>query len=250
MGVLRRFEKRLEKAFEGPFARAFKGGVHPLEVARRLAREVDDGKVLGVSETFAPNRFQVRLSPDDHQRLAGAMEAMRDEMESLVISYANERGYRLVTRPSLDFFEDASLREGEFAVSSRLEEGGAAQPSMERLATGRAACEEERLGVLTVLNGEKAGLSFFLEGGKASVGRAEDNDLTLHDPLASRYHAEIERTPEGYVLRDLGSTNGTMVRGRRVMERLLEEGDVLVVGGTEMRFGLIADARGSGHGER
>ncbi len=243
MGVLRRFEKRLEKAFEGPFARAFKGGVHPLEVARRLAREVDDGKVLGVNETYAPNRFQVRLSPHDYMRLAGALEAMREEMESLVISYANERGYRLITRPSLDFQEDASLHEGEFAVASRLEEGGAAQPSTERLITGPQEYREERLGVLTVLNGEKAGLSFYLEGGKTRVGRAEDNDLKLPDPRASRYHAEIERAPEGYILRDLGSTNGTMVRGRRVMERLLEDGDILEIGGTQMRFGLITDAR-------
>ncbi len=223
--------------------RAFKGGVHPLEVARRLVREVEEGKVLGVSETMAPNRFQVRLSPADYRRLAGALEVMREEMESLLISYANERGYRLISRPRLDFMEDASLREGEFAIRSRLEEGTAAQPATERLDTRPPAHREERLGVLTVLNGEKAGLSFYLREGKTRVGRAEDNDLALPDPRASRFHAEIERVPEGYILRDLGSTNGTLVRGRKVMERLLEEGDTLLVGGTELRFGLITDAR-------
>ena len=243
MGVLRRFERKLEKAFEAPFARAFKGGVHPLEVARRLVREVDDGKVLGVSEVLAPNRFRVCLSPADYERLAGALEGMREEMESLVISYANERGYHLITRPSLDFVEDPSLREGEFSVDSRLEEGAGKQPATERVETRSLQRKEERLGVLTVLNGEKAGLSYYLEGAKARLGRAEDNDLTLPDPGASRFHAEIERVPEGYILRDLGSTNGTLVRGRRVAERLLEDGDVLSVGETEIRFGLITDAR-------
>ncbi|MBC7229952.1 MAG: DUF3662 and FHA domain-containing protein [Actinobacteria bacterium] len=241
VGVLRRFEKRLEKAFEGPFTRAFKGGVHPLEIARRLAREMDDGRAIGVSETLAPNRFQVSLSPADHERLAGALEEVRGELETLLISYANERAYHLVTRPRVDLVADASLREGEFTVSSRLEEGRGERRAASPAAYRPPEYEEGRLGVLTVLSGEQAGLRFFLKAEKIRVGRAEGNDLRLPDPRASRFHAEIERIPEGYVVRDLGSTNGTLVGGRRVAERLLEEGDVLTVGGTEMRFDLVAD---------
>ena len=182
MGVLRRFEKRLERAFESPFTRAFRGGVHPLEVARRLAREVDDGKVLGLGETLAPNRFLVRLSPPDHERLSGILEGLGAEMESLVISYANERGYHLATRPEVVFEEDVTLREGEYAVSSWLEEATKGPPATERVEIRTRDAGEERLGVLAVLNGEKAGLSFYLEGTKTSIGRAEDNDLVLPDP--------------------------------------------------------------------
>ncbi len=244
MGILRKLEKRLEKLFEEPFTRAFKGGVHPLEIARRLMREVDDARVMGIGETLAPNRFLVRLSPSDNERLSGIAGSLAAEMESLVITYANQRGYHLITRPKVDFEPDSSLREGEFTVRTSLDEPVKSEPPTERMAMGQQPPPAEgRLGMLTMLEGGNAGLSCNLEGTRTRLGRAEENDLVLPDPRASRFHAEIERTPSGYVLRDLGSTNGTLVRGRKVFERLLEDGDTLVVGGTEMRFGLIADSR-------
>jgi predicted component of type VI protein secretion system len=125
-----------------------------------------------------------------------------------------------------------------------LDEPVKAEPPTERVEVGRQqARTESRLGVLTILQGEKAGISYNLDMDRARIGRAEENDLVLADPRASRFHAEIKRAPSGYIIRDLGSTNGTMVRGRKVQERLLEDGDTLVVGGTEMRFGLINDPR-------
>jgi hypothetical protein len=239
MGVLRRFEKRLEKLFEGPFTKAFKGGVHPLEIARRLMSEVDDGRVLGVSETLAPNRFRVLLSPQDYDRLEGMLDSLAAEMETLVITYSNQKGYHLITRPQLKIESDHTLREGEFSVQASLDE-----PSRERVERElRQTRKEGQLGVLTVLKGERAGSSHNLENAISRIGRAEENDIVLADLRASRFHAEIERRPEGYVIRDLGSTNGTMVRGRRIHERLLEDGDTMTVGETEMRFSLMADTR-------
>lgn len=244
MGVLRKFEKRLEKLFEEPFAKAFKGGVHPLEIARRLMREVDDGRVLGVSETLAPNRFQVYLSPQDYDRLEGVLESLAAEMESLIITYANQRDYHLITRPQVGFESEATLHEGGFSARASLDEPARAQPPTERVGEGlRQAQSESRLGVLTVLKGDKAGFSHNLEIARSRIGRAEGNDIVLADLRASRFHAEIERTREGYVVRDLGSTNGILVRGKRVQERLLEDGDTLTLGETEMRFGLITDPR-------
>jgi len=244
MGPLRRFEKRLEKIFEEPFTRAFKGGVHPLEIARRLMREIDDGKMLGMNETLAPNHFQVRLSPRDYERLSGVSDSLASEMESLAITYTNQKDYHLITRPHLEFELDDSLREGEFSVLASLDEPLKAQPATERVEVGmRQAQEVERLGVLTILKGEGAGISYNLKAARTGVGRAEENDLVLADPRASRFHAEIERKAIGYIIRDLGSTNGTLVRGRKINERLLEDGDTLIIGETEMRFGLIADPR-------
>lgn len=244
MGTLRRFEKHLENIFEGSFTKAFKGGVHPLEIARRLVREVDDGRVMGVNETLAPNHFQVRLSPSDYQRLSGVADSLAAEMESLVITHTNQKGYHLLTRPHVGFHSDASLREGQFTIVASLDEPARAQPPAERVGVWQQhARVEDRLGVLTVLGGEKAGTSHNLEKAKTSIGRADENDLVLVDPRASRFHAEIDRAPSGYIIRDLESTNGTMVRGRRVHERLLEDGDTLTIGETEMRFGLITDPR-------
>ncbi|MBN2025559.1 MAG: DUF3662 and FHA domain-containing protein [Actinobacteria bacterium] len=244
MGTLRRFERQLENIFEGSFAKAFRGGVHPLEIARRLVREVDDGRVMGVNETLAPNHFQVRLSSPDYQRLSGVTDSLAAEMESLVIAHTNQKGYHLITRPQISFHSDTSLREGQFTIAASLDEPARAQPPTEKVGAGQQyARAENRLGVLTMLGGEKAGISHKLEKVKTSIGRAEENDLVLADPRASRFHAEIDRTPSGYIVRDLESTNGTMVRGRKVQQRLLEDGDTLTIGETEIRFGLITDPR-------
>lgn len=236
MGPLRRFEKRLEKIFEEPFSKAFRGGVHPLEIARRITREIDDAKVLGVSGTLAPNRFIVHLSQRDYERLSGVASSLAAEMEALIITHTNQRHYHLITRPGVEFHLDGSLREGEFSVAAALDEPGPA--GKERGAGTPAARAEDRTGVLTILGGEKAGTRCELEAERTRIGRAEENDLVLADPRASRFHAQVERTPSGYVLRDLESTNGTRVGGRRVRERLLEDGDIVVVGDTEIGFSV------------
>ncbi|MEW6555410.1 MAG: DUF3662 and FHA domain-containing protein [Actinomycetota bacterium] len=242
MGPLRRFEKRLERLFEQPFTKVFKGGVHPLEIARRLIREIDDAKVLGVSGVMAPNRFVVGLSPPDHDRLAGVASSLAAEMEALVITQTNQRDYHLLTRPRVEFERDPSLREGEFTVTASLDEPAGLPQAAAAAESGEAPGAV--LGVLTVISGEKAGSSLDIDMDRIRIGRAEGNELVLADPRASRFHAEIERVPAGYVVRDLGSTNGTRVRGRRVSERLLQDGDTLLIGETELRFGIVPGPRG------
>lgn len=246
MGILRNFEKRLEGMFERPFTRAFRSGVHPLEIARRLMREIDDGKALGIEETLVPNRYLVSLSPEDHERLSGYLGSLASELESLAITYINRQGYHLVTRPRLAFASDDRLKEGEFSILATLEEAaGARSPAGSGESAPAAEQAEGLLGALAVIGGEEAGRSYRLHGAKSSIGRSEENDLVLVDPRVSRFHAEVERTPRGYIIRDLGSTNGTRLKGRPIQERLLEEGDVLTLGDTEMRFGLVSEPRRS-----
>lgn len=243
MGLMRRFEKNLEKLFEGTFARAFKGGVHPLEIARRVLREMEDGRVMGVREVLAPSRFLVCLSPADRQRLEGVLESMASELESLVIDYANRRDYHLPERPRIRFETDGSLVEGEFQVRAFLEDasrtpvvmGGEETPSP----APAAAPFSGRRGALAVVAGPGKGAVFELGGDRTTIGRDAGNDLVLEDAGVSRFHAEIYRIPEGYVIRDLGSTNGTLVGGRKIRERLLEDGDIVSIGGVEMRFDYL-----------
>ncbi len=240
MAGLRKFEKRLEKIFEGPFKKLFKGGVQPLEIARRLMREADDGRMMSLNEVLAPNYYQVYLSPADYERMTGYFERLAAEMEGMIINYASEKDYHLVTRPQLKFEQNDDLGEGEFTVVASVDkpaaEGTAETPA------GHGSGEE--VGALALLSGEAAGSNYSLEGNKTSIGRSDDNDLALRDPRASRFHAEIERGGEGYILRDLASTNGTIVGGRRVRERLLEDGDIITMGETEMRFRLIERPQG------
>lgn len=246
MSTLRRFEKRLEKIFEGPFTKLFKGGVQPLEIARRLMREADDGRVLGVNETLAPNYYQVNLSPEDYERLMGYFDKLRMEMEGLIINHINEKGYQLITGPQVRFQRDHDLKEGELSILASIDNPkGAQAPAAPGGTESRRGQDAISVGVLTILEGDGAGYSIYLEGERTRIGRSDENDLVLQDPRASRFHAEIERRPEGYVLRDLESTNGTMVGDRRISERLLEDGDTLTMGETEMRFGLVAGRDGN-----
>jgi hypothetical protein len=232
----------LEKLFEGFFVKAFGGGVHPLEIARRLVREADDARVLGMGETLAPNSYQVFLSAVDFRRLEGFLDGLGAEMETMIITHANQKGYHLLTRPRVEFSLDEGLGEGEFVVRASLEEPSGKPPREVSLGKEpKLSSPAGGVGVLTVLKGDKAGTAFRLRAGKTKIGRSVDNDVILADPRVSRYHAEIDRLPEGYVVRDLGSTNGTVVGGRRIRERLLEDGDILVMGETEMRFGLEGD---------
>jgi hypothetical protein len=239
MRPLRKFERRLEKLFEGAFTKAFRGGVHPLEIARVLMREVDDGRVLDIDETLVPNGYQVSLSPRDLERLEGYLTRLASEMESLIINYANQNDYRLLSRPRLSFIKGDELKEGEFEVRAYMDENVGSSPVHSPAAGRNSPSREARLGVLTFLDGDRAGMTYELEAGRTKIGRSEENDIVLANPMASRYHAEVDHLPEGYVVRDLGSTNGTLVGGRRVGERLLQDGDTLVIGETKLKFNLI-----------
>ena len=239
MGALRRFEKRLESIFEEPFSKAFRSGVHPLEIARRLLREIDDAKMLAVGSILAPNHFVVHLSRRDRERLSGVETNLAAEMESLIITHTTRRGYQLISRPCVEFRLDDALREGEFSVEAKVDEAAKPEPAAEMVEKARGKGQEgENLGVLTVLHGPLAGTSHELHMDRTRVGRAEENEIVLDDSRASRFHAEVRRTPAGYIIKDLESTNGTLVGGRKVKERLLEDGDMLVVGETEMRFSV------------
>lgn len=242
-GLLRRFEKGLEKAFEGPFAKVFKGDVHPLEIARRVLKEMDDARLLGVDGLQAPHRFTVLLSPSDYDHLSGILPSLAAELESLIIGYANREHYHLSSRPLLAFQREERLGRGVFEVRSSFGAEREERSDIEGSAAASPRADRRLLpGVLTVLNGGTAGSRHVLKKARTRIGRAGENDIVLPDPSVSRFHAEIERLPEGYVLRDLGSTNGTSVGGRRILERLLEEGDVLQCGDVELEFQLVGEA--------
>jgi hypothetical protein len=235
MGIVRNFEQRLEKALEGTFSRVFKVGVHPIEIAKRISRELEEGKSITSKETLAPNLYEIHLSKADYQRFADLKPVLVAELESLVLEQTQKEGYILLTRPVILFREEEDLVEGEFDVKCRI------SPSLPQKlpATGESppgVKPIETPGVLTITKGPDAGLSRELQNLPFKIGRSEDNDLVINDPLVSRYHAVIEKRGHDYQIRDLKSTNGTFVGGRRIEERLLEDGDVIQMGDTALRF--------------
>lgn len=213
---LNQFEQRLERLVEGVFARTFRSGVKPVELARRLTREMDLHRVVGVSGLIAPNRFTIAVSPTDHEQFESYSEALLRELGEAVRAHARQEQYAFVGPVHVEISEDPEVGVGEFMVVSEIVEapGGAAVGSLVLPDGSRVVIGEEPV----------------------AIGRLPECDVVLGDPNVSRRHAEIRRQGNGFLVVDLGSTNGTRVNGVGVKERRLADGDEITVGGTKIRF--------------
>ncbi len=211
---LQRFERRLERIVEGAFGKAFRSGLQPVEIARRLLRELDAGRTLGVRGTVVPNEFLVALSAADAERFASYADALERELADEARERAREEGYRFLGPVSVELVEDDKLGEGALEVEAHIVE-----------APGGLG------GSLLLMDGRRLGLD-----GPAVIGRLPECAVVVDDPQVSRRHAEVRRAEEGFVLRDLGSLNGTSLNGQPVREAILADGDVIGVGETEIVF--------------
>lgn len=216
MSLWDKLEQSLEALVEGTFARAFKGRVHPLEIARGLAREIEDKRTISVSTVYVPNDFTVLLHPDDLAQLLPLGDDLRRELEAHVREYIEERQYRTVGRPRVTLQGDPAQRVG-FRVRSE---------------TVDRAPEGQLIG----LSGLVAGKTFELTAPVTTLGRSGECEIMLSDSNVSRTHAQVVAGPEGFWIVDLGSTNGTWVNGRRVEREELQDGDEITVGLCSFRF--------------
>ena len=213
---LNQFEQRLERLVEGVFAKTFRSGLKPVELARRLTREMDLHRVVGVSGLIAPNRFGIAISPSDYEQFESYAEALTRELSDAVRAHAREETYAFVGPVHVELNADEGVGVGEFLVASEIVE-----------APGGAT-----VGSLSLSDGTRVGIG----EEPVSIGRLPECDVVLGDPNVSRRHAEIRRQGTGFVVVDLGSTNGTRVNGAGVKERRLNDGDEITVGGTKIRF--------------
>ena len=241
MSIFKDFEKKLEGLFEGVILRACKSGVHPVELGKKLVRELEGHKVIGVSRVYVPNRYDVGLSPRDYSKFESYQAVLATELENLLISYIREHGYAVLDRPRIKLFESESIREGEFSIKTRME-GDLPQPHEEvqsdegivrRASTGPAE--------LQLLDSGELSPAFVLEKDSVQIGRIGDNDIVLPDPNVSRVHARVEKHDGAYHIMDLESTNGTWVNERRVSSALLKENDVIRLGSTRFIFRRAQD---------
>ena len=241
MSILRDFERRLEGLVEGFFAKAFRSGLQPIELAKRALREMETGHTVGIRDVWAPNRYTFTLSTADQERFAQAEGAIASELRQLIRDGADERGWKLVGPAEVLFQTDPSLGRGEFRCEAALVEGPDRPMTgeMARVAAEQGGERPEPSGpaMLYLVENGKRTKSFELDKDVVSIGRLSESDVPLQDPGASRTHAEIRRTENGYVLADLGSTNGTMVNEATVSERALQEGDRITIGRTVLEFG-------------
>ena len=213
--MLRQFERRLEQLVEGAFSKAFRSGLQPVEVGRRLEREVDRSRTLGVRATIVANRYVIQLSPDDHERFAAFDDALVNDLAGLVRAHAREERYQFVGPVEVVLEPVPSMKVGDLRIVASIVEDAAGLVGSIVLPDGRR-----------VRAGEAA----------VSIGRVAECTITVPDPKVSRQHAEVRRDREGFVLVDLGSTNGTLVNGRPVREAHLHDGDRIVIGPATLVF--------------
>ena len=236
MGILRDFERRLERMVEGLFTKAFRSGVHPVELAKRVLREMDSNQTVGVRGVWVPNRYAFTLSPDDRGQFARMERSLASELEQVVVDGARERGWGLLARPKVVFETDDDLKRGEFRVVSELTEETGGPPTGPQPMRDAAAAAKAGSALLALVEDGSVVKEFSLEGERMVIGRLEGSDVQISDPGASRRHAEVRRDGNDYVLVDLGSTNGTLVNEAPVTEHTLEEGDRITIGRTVLEF--------------
>lgn len=214
---LRNFERRLEQMVEGVFSRAFRSGLRPVEIGRRLTREMDDSRSIGVrGDTVVANDFTVHLSAQDDAEFAEVHDSMRRSLADLAREHARDHGYAFMGPVRVGFVVDGGMRVGAFSIEARLREGD-----------GGAGA-----GSLVLPNGDR----FVLGETVVTIGRVPESVLMLEDPNVSRTHAEIRPSGNGFVLVDVGSTNGSKINGVRITERVLMDGDEMTFGSTTFRF--------------
>jgi hypothetical protein len=250
--VLRSIEQKIEALVEGVFGRAFRTHVQPVELARKLAKEMDDHRTVSVSRVYVPNEYTIYLGPSDREQFAEYEQSLRDELQLYLTEHARSEGYSLLTAPRVLLETDDDLSVGEFGIATRMvqperrpprddEPEFDAEPGHTMIYRPRQQPTEAASVVDLGIERDQAALSWAgerreIDRRRMVIGRSKECDIQLEDPNVSRRHAEVRQEGTAYWIVDLESTNGIEVNGRRLKRAKLEDGDTVTVGSTEITF--------------
>ena len=234
MGILRDFERRLEGAVEGLFARAFRSGVQPVELGKRLVREVEDGRTVGVNRVYVPNVYVYELSPGDRERFADYEVALAQELAALAVDTARERDWAMLGPARIEF-ETAEDQERDYAAAG-VAAAEPVGPHTAMLPGQRPRPKVGALASLVLVQGGQPIRTWPLSRPELTIGRAEQSDIPLADPGVSRSHARVVREGDDFIVEDLRSTNGTEVNGQPIRRRRLANGDMLKLASSTLQF--------------
>ena len=195
--------------------RLFRGGVRPVEIGHRIAREMSDSRSVGVKgQPVVANHFRVRVAADDLERVAEVHDSLVRELCDATRDHAREEGWTFMGPVQVELEADKNLRGGAIAVTARMKEA------------------DGGVGVLLLPTGQQVVLGEFT----VTMGRLPECTISFDDPNISRQHASIRPEGDGFVLTDDGSTNGTRVNGAAVTSHRLSDGDRIEVGATTIEF--------------
>ena len=254
MGVAKSIEERLEGLVEGFFTKVFRSGLQPVEVGRRILREMAQGKTVSVNRIYAPNEFRVLMGPDDHGRFAQMEAGLAREFSELVIDQAKQNRWNLMGLPRISFEAVEKMGKGEFKVEAALAadpdrpaQVSTHDPEDDPGTDSRAISSDTatRLGVqgagailVVVDDQDKPIEKISVTRTPVVVGRMSACDVVLSDANVSRRHAELRREGSKWIIEDLGSTNGTLVDGKLAKQHELHGGETLSFGTSTLRFEL------------
>jgi hypothetical protein len=213
---LQQFEQRLERLVEGAFAKAFRSGLQPVEIARRLTREMDLQRTVGPRGVIAPNVFEVALAPNDIERFESFADALVGELADAAREHARTERYNFVGPVEVALKADQNVNPGSCVITSEVKGGPGGGPTAS----------------LVLPDGRRV----TMDDGPLTIGRLPECSVAVEDTNVSRRHAEVRRDGPDVVVVDLGSTNGTRVNGAQVRTRRLNDGDEITVGRTSLRF--------------
>ena len=259
MPVLRSLESKIAGVVEGTFSRVFRSEVRPVEIARKLAREMEEHQYGTLSRTYVPNDYRVYLSPRDRERFSSYEDALADELAGYLLEHARRERFALLSRPVIEFETDERLHLGEFGIETAVVQPED-EPPADRPRERQPEPEPEPVGRTMVFSAaqriaepleESATVrqqrALLIYGGRrlmvpargATLGRSRESEIVIEDPNVSRRHAELRPRGGNWVISDLGSTNGTRVNGRPIHgPEVVRPGDEIEVGSSLITFEL------------
>jgi hypothetical protein len=275
MSVLRTIESKIEGLFEGVFGRAFRTHVQPVELARKLAKEMDEHRSVSVSRVYVPNEYTVYLSPADREQFASYEASLIGELQEYLSEHARREGYSTLTPPRVVVTTDDDLAVGEFGIATRVVDSGPGAPSLPEapeapvpapVASPPAPPAEVPVAAVAVpaatvvyrpadegppeepapVTRERVTLTVGgavhpVESQRVVLGRSRDCDLHVADANVSRRHCEVvQEGATTWVVVDLGSTNGTELNGQRITRAELAVGDRITLGSTDVIFDRVS----------
>jgi hypothetical protein len=251
VSFLRSIEQRIEGVIEGVFGRAFRTNVQPVELARKLAKEMDDHRTVSVSRIYVPNEYTIYLAPADREQFSSYEGSLLDELRDHLAEHARRERYAMLSAPRVLLETDDDLALGEFGIATRMVQSKRgedaprvpatsgqtmvykpAPPSVPTEAASPVELGIEPVRATLTVNGR----THEIEGRRAVIGRSKECDVQVADPNVSRRHAELRREGDAFWVVDLGSTNGLDVNGKRTQRAKLADGDRVTIGTTELVF--------------